>query len=79
MKLKCLRIGNYRSLVEVNLNLRDLTVVIGPNGAGKTALLEILQLLQRGGEKELASFLEEQGGFRAVLCHHGRGAHQNQH
>jgi predicted ATPase len=77
MKLKCLHTENYRSLVDVKLDVRNLTVVIGPNGAGKTALLEILQLLQRGGEKELASFLEEQGGFRAVLCHHGRGAHPN--
>ena len=46
MRLLSLSVQNYRSLVDIELPLRDLTVVIGPNGAGKTALLEIFQLLQ---------------------------------
>ncbi|MCI0398479.1 MAG: AAA family ATPase [Chloroflexi bacterium] len=69
MKLIELRIQNYRSLEDVKLALRDLAVLIGPNGAGKTSLLELLQLLQRGSQQELGSFLESQGGFQAILRH----------
>jgi len=66
MRVSALHVHNYRSLVDVELPLRDLSVVIGPNGAGKTALLEVFQLLQRGSQQELNSFLEAQGGFQAV-------------
>ena len=69
MRLLSLSVQNYRSLVDIELPLRDLTVVIGPNGAGKTALLEIFQLLQQGSQQELGRFLEDQGGFRAILSH----------
>ncbi len=66
MKISTLQVHNYRSLVDVELPLRDLSVVIGPNGAGKTALLEVFQLLQRGSQQGLNSFFEAQGGFQAV-------------
>lgn len=69
MRVSALHVHNYRSLVDVELPLRDLSVVIGPNGAGKTALLEVFQLLQRGCQQELSGFLEAQGGFQAVLSH----------
>jgi predicted ATPase len=67
-------VQNYRSLANVRLALRDLMVAIGPNGVGKTALLEVLQLLQRGSQQELNSFLEAQGGYQAVLNHRERTA-----
>jgi predicted ATPase len=67
MKLTRLHVQNYRSLVDVDLELRDLAVVIGPNGAGKTSLLELFQFLHQGSQGELSGFLEEQGGFQAVL------------
>ncbi len=70
MKPVSLHIKNYRSLVDCRLSLRDLTVVIGPNGAGKTTLLELFLLLHRSSQQELNSFLEEQGGFQAVLSHY---------
>jgi predicted ATPase len=62
-------VQNYRSLVDVRLALRDLTVVIGPNGAGKTAFLELFQLLQYASEQGLSRFLESQGGFQSILSH----------
>jgi predicted ATPase len=67
MKITKLAVRNFRSLVDVELPLRDLTVVIGPNGAGKTALMEILELLHRGSQGELRAFIEERGGYQAVL------------
>jgi predicted ATPase len=69
MKISTLHMHNYRCLVDVELPIRDLTVVIGPNGAGKTSLLEVFQLLERGCQQELGSFLASQGGVQAVLSH----------
>ncbi len=67
MKLTCLRVQNYRSLVDVTVDIPPLTVMIGPNGVGKTALLEVFQLLQRASQQELAAYLEGRGGILAVL------------
>lgn len=69
MKISALHVQNYRSLVDIQLPWRDLSVIIGPNGAGKTTLLEVFQLLQRGCEQDLNDFFEDQGGFQAVLSH----------
>lgn len=67
MKLSRLSVQNFRSLVDVTMEVPELTVMIGPNGAGKTAVLEVFQLLQRASQQELASYLEGRGGIRAIL------------
>ena len=67
MKFTELRVGGYRSLVNVTLPLRPLTVVIGPNGSGKTSLLEIFQLLKDATGENLAKAIEGQGGLNAIL------------
>jgi len=38
------RIRNFRSIKNVDLDLTDTTVLIGPNNAGKTAILEALRI-----------------------------------
>jgi predicted ATPase len=67
MKLAKIQIQGYRSLLNVDLLLRDLTVLIGPNGAGKTALLEVFSLLRRAAEGKLSERLEAFGGAQAVI------------
>jgi len=67
MKFTELHIEGYRSLVDVSLLLRPLTVMIGPNGSGKTALLEVFQLLQNAAQEKLAEAVEGLGGEDAVL------------
>lgn len=69
MKLTHLQVQNYRSLVDVDLEVRDLAAVIGPNGVGKTALLEVFQMLQMGSQEMLTTFLEAHGGLQSVLTH----------
>jgi len=39
---RALRVGNFKSLRDVRVELGKLNVVVGPNGSGKSALLEAL-------------------------------------
>ncbi len=67
MKPSSLSVQNFRSLVDVTMEIPDLTVMIGPNGAGKTAVLEVFQLLQRASQQELAPYFEGRGSILSVL------------
>ena len=40
-------IDNYKSLVNFDLRLQDLTLLVGQNGTGKTAVLEVVYALRR--------------------------------
>ena len=75
MKLLELHVRDYRSLVDVRLPLRNLTVMIGPNGAGKTALLETIQLLQQGSQLQLGDFIVDHGGIDSMI-NRGRNSHR---
>ena len=43
---KRIRIDNYKSLVNFDLRLEELTLLVGRNGAGKTAVLDVLYALR---------------------------------
>jgi len=45
--LKRIKIKGYKSLVDVDVSLRPLSVLFGPNAAGKSNFLDALQLLSR--------------------------------
>lgn len=45
MKLKSARIKNFKSLGDVELTFRDLTILVGPNASGKSNCLEALSYL----------------------------------
>lgn len=45
--IKRLYIDNYKSLVNFNLQLQDLTLLLGPNGVGKTSVLDVVFALRR--------------------------------
>lgn len=44
MKLKTLKLKNFRAYREVTVNFDDLTVLVGKNDAGKSTVLEALEL-----------------------------------
>lgn len=67
MPLRRLWVENYRSLLDVGLELAQLTVVVGENGSGKTNLYRALRLLARGAEGRLATTLLEEGGMPSIL------------
>src|SRR3954466_3119678 len=47
MKLRKIRIVNFRGIKELDLDLDDLIVLIGENNTGKTAILHALKLCLR--------------------------------
>lgn len=53
MKIKRVKIANFRSIREAEIELSDTTILIGPNNAGKTAILEAIRiaLTRRWGQR----------------------------
>ena len=53
MKITALRIENFRSIKNLDVELGDTTVFIGPNNAGKTAILDAVRiaLTRRWGQR----------------------------
>jgi putative ATP-dependent endonuclease of OLD family len=47
MKLRKLKIKNFRGIKDLELDLDDTTVLIGENNSGKTAVLDVLRLCLR--------------------------------
>jgi predicted ATPase len=45
--IKRIYIDNYKSLVNFDLKLQDLTLLLGPNGVGKTSVLDVVFALRR--------------------------------
>ena len=45
--LRRIKIQGYKSLLDLELNLKPLSVFVGPNASGKSNLLDVLQLLSR--------------------------------
>jgi predicted ATPase len=63
MAVSRLWVDQYRSLVELSIDLRRLTVVQGENATGKTNVYRALHLMSRGAGGELS---------RAAPCRAGR-------
>ena len=65
--IESLHVRGYRSLQELHVPLRPLTIVMGPNGSGKSNLYRCLPLLARGAHGQLSRALVEEGGMPSVL------------
>ncbi len=60
-------VRNYRSLVDVELRLGQITVVQGANASGKTNLYRALTLLNRGAHGAFARTVLAEGGMPSML------------
>src|SRR5579864_4108258 len=57
--IKRIRIQRYKSLVDVDVSLKPLSVLFGPNAAGKSNFIDALQLLSRiAGSRTLKEAFE---------------------
>src|SRR5689334_7502039 len=65
--LHTIAIRGYRSLRDVVLPVRRLTVVTGANGTGKSSLYRALRLLADCGRGEVIGSLAREGGLESVL------------
>lgn len=63
MKIRRLRVRNYRGIREMSLDFDDLGVFIGGNASGKSTILDALRFLQVGVERGFASAVGTRGGM----------------
>lgn len=68
-----LKARGFRSLAEVDVPLRPLTVLVGPNGSGKSNVLGVLRFLASTVRFDLAAAIDESGGYVFVQRQDGRG------
>jgi predicted ATPase len=61
--LHTLAISNYRSILELVVELGALNVVSGPNGAGKSNLYRALRLLAQTASGGVVGALAREGGL----------------
>lgn len=67
-RLHRLKVRNFLSLREVDLELGDLNVLVGPNGAGKSNLLRVLRFLANVVRWDLRDAVRlETGGITGLL------------
>jgi predicted ATPase len=70
MAITELRIAGLRTLADVRLSLRDLTVLIGANGTGKSSIIEACELLRKAPSLDfLKEFRRTHWGFAGLLRH----------
>lgn len=62
--IKHLKISGYKSLKNVDLELKNLNVLIGANGVGKSNLVSYFRLLSAILDRKLQIFVSQQGGAR---------------
>ncbi len=65
--LQIVAIRGYRSLRDIVVPLRQLTVVTGANGTGKSSLYRALKLLADCGRGDVVGSLAREGGLQSAL------------
>jgi len=65
--IKALTISNYRSLKDVVLPLKQLSVITGANGSGKSNLYKALKLLSQTATDNATGSLALEGGINSIL------------
>ncbi|ODR07015.1 ATP-binding protein [Mycobacterium sherrisii] len=65
--LQTVAVRGYRSLREVILPLRQLSIITGANGVGKSSLYRALRLLADCGRGQVIGSLAREGGLQSVL------------
>lgn len=57
--LKKLKIHNFKSLVDFEIELKPFTVLIGPNASGKSTILQAIDFIKWFGEGDPKGFLKQ--------------------
>lgn len=62
-----IRVEGFKSLKEIDLELRELNVLIGANGAGKSNFVSFFELLKHIYRERLAKYVSVRGGASSFL------------
>lgn len=69
--IKYIEIQGFRSLREIKIDMRPLSVLIGPNGSGKSNLLDAFCLLNEAAWGSLGEGIARRGGLDSLLFRGG--------
>lgn len=62
-----IKIEGYKSIKQVELEIKNINILIGENGAGKSNLMSIFDLIEAIREYELQTYVNLQGGMSSIL------------
>ncbi len=65
--IKRIQVSGYRSVRDLELELKPINVLTGPNGCGKSNLYNSLVLMARAAQGQLARAIAEEGGTPSVF------------
>ena len=65
--IKRIHVSGYRSVRDLQVELRPINVLTGPNGCGKSNLYNSLVLIGRAAQGQLARAIAEEGGTPSVF------------
>ncbi len=74
--LNHLKVKGFKSIKELDLELRPLNVLIGANGSGKSNFISLFQLINKIVEKNLQLFVGESGGADLILYYGQKVTHE---
>lgn len=66
-RIKTISIKGFRRLQNIELEMRNLTVMIGANGSGKTSFLDVMSVLAASASGNLQNILQLKGGLNEIL------------
>jgi hypothetical protein len=66
--LRRVRLTNFRSIAECEVDLGPLTVLVGPNGSGKSNSLDALRFVRDAVETTPYQAIDARGGLNEILC-----------
>ena len=62
-----IKIEGYKSIKQVELEIKNINILIGENGAGKSNLMSIFDLIEAIREYELQTYVNLLGGMSSIL------------
>lgn len=75
IRIRRLRLTNYRSVALCDLAFGDLVVLVGPNGSGKSNIVDALLFVREAITGGLADAVESRGGGQIVFQGSSRSSH----
>lgn len=65
--LSRLRIKGFKSIKDLDIEVRDINILIGPNAAGKSNLISFFRMLEAVTRQQLQTYVQTSGGLPALL------------